>query len=169
MSTTQLDPKQPDFELIPKSPADVAKAIAYSVVAVAVALIPITADDVVSNPELLILAVAVLGILGVYWLRGTIAKVSIAFAVAGLQALALVITDLNPGFGQVTTTQWLVVLVTAASAIGVGFIPNGGAAGLIKASKRDGRHEFGVPLVVELSTADRQRLADSGHFGIDQS
>lgn len=108
--------------LIPKTPAEVAKAILYLVVTV-LAIYRISAADGVTAAEWVNIGIAILGLIPVYWFAGTLVKTIIAFALAGAQALVLVLGT-SLGFSDVTPDSWIGVALAAFAAIGIAVVPN---------------------------------------------
>lgn len=110
------------FALIPKSPAEVAKAIVYLGLT-ALAIYRVSAPGGIIPAEWVNIGIGVLGIIPVYLLAGTVVKMIIAFALAGGQALVLV---LGPalGWGDVSGDSWIGVAFAAFAAIGIAVVPN---------------------------------------------
>lgn len=106
------------------TPAGVAKLITYIGLAVAAILVTALADDQLSTVELLNAAIAAVGALLVYEVTNAHGLKTIAtFALAGLQALVLVVTDVG-NLGDVSIANWLAVVIAAFAGIGVAFVPN---------------------------------------------
>lgn len=122
MTTPSLPPTFDPVEI----PTKYAKAIVAILFAVLTVFITALSDSVLDPVDLVNVGIAFLSAILVYVVPniqdqtvGTYAKVIIAFLGTALQAiLPFVIT------GDVTTQQWLIVLLSAIGALGVGVIPN---------------------------------------------
>jgi hypothetical protein len=108
-------------------PSRYAKAIVAIVAAVVGVLVAALSDDVVTTYELVGIAIALVTAIGVYGVpnlptgAGRYGKLFVAIVGTALQALAPLILE-----GQVTTAGWLMVLLAALGAVGVGIVPNVG-------------------------------------------
>ncbi len=112
----------PIISLIPKSPAEVAKAILY----IAITALAIFRTSLAAGLDLigiLAIIIAIVGLIPVYLLTGTLVKTVTAFALAALQALVLVVGP-GLGLGDVTIDSWIGVLLAAFAAIGIAVVPN---------------------------------------------
>jgi hypothetical protein len=105
----------------------VAKTITYIALAGVLSLIAALADETITPVELIGIAIAFLGAIPVYWTTAARwLKTAVAFGLAGLQALVLIVTTVTD-FGDITLQSWLVVLVAALAGIGVAIVPNSSA------------------------------------------
>ncbi len=101
------------------------KSITYIALAALTFLVTALSDNTLAGEEILNLIVVVLGAVGVYAVPNfpegfaRYAKTGIAFATAGVIAL------LSFWTGGVSTTEWLMVIIAAFTAIGVYIVPNG--------------------------------------------
>lgn len=86
-------------------------------------------DGVVSATEFVNIAIAIVTAVGVYIIPnleagvGSIAKFLVAAVGAGLQALIVVLGD-NLGWVDVSTSDWLNVLLASLAAVGLYIVPN---------------------------------------------
>ncbi len=112
-----------NITLIPKSPAEVAKAIVYIALTALAIFRTANSDEVIVPAEWVGIIIGVIGLIPVFLLAGTSVKVITAFALAGGQALVLA---LGPalGWGTVSGDAWLGVIFAAFAAIGIGVVPN---------------------------------------------
>lgn len=107
------------------NPATVAKALVYLVITIGglPATVALLGGDV-SPASIVRFAIAVLGAIVVWRVPSdALAKALAAGALAGLQALALVVVGVA-GWSQVTLADWMGVLVAVLAALGVGITPN---------------------------------------------
>lgn len=106
------------------SPAGYVKLMVYIAVGVIGTAQPLIADNILSFSDIIQLAIAAVGVLVVWqvtqakWL-----KAYAALGLAGLQALALIVTQAT-NIGDVTLYNWFGVILAVAAAGGVAFIPN---------------------------------------------
>lgn len=106
-------------------PAKYAKAIIAIITAVLTVLTTALLDSRLDSTDLVNVGIAFLTAFGVYALpnfsqsTGAYIKVLVAFAGTALQALLPFLIN-----GEVTTQQWLLVLLAAIGALGVGVVPN---------------------------------------------
>jgi hypothetical protein len=115
---------------VPLNVGYVAKTITYIVLAGILSLIAALADEVITPVELIGIAIAFLGAIPVYWTTAAgWLKTVVAFALAGLQALVLIVATVAD-FGDISLQSWLVVLVAALAGIGVAIVPNSAKGGL---------------------------------------
>lgn len=112
-----------EITLIPKSPAEVAKAIAYIALTALAILRTSLTDHHVDATELTNIVLAVVTIIPIYLLAGTLVKTVVAFASAALQAIVVVLGGVL-GFGQITFDDWIGITLAAFAAIGIAIIPN---------------------------------------------
>lgn len=121
---TTTNPPGPDHRAdTPTNVGYVAKLIAYLVLAVLTPL-QVYLRDGISAHEGVLLAIAFLGALAVYWAPPSpIIKGAITFALAGAEALALVVTE-SAGLADVDVSSWIGVVIAALASIGVALIPN---------------------------------------------
>ena len=106
------------------TPAGVAKVITYIALAAVAVLIPALSDDQLSLVEIINTVIAAVGAIGVYWATANgYVKTIVAFGLAALQALVLIVAD-GSGLGDVSIANWLAVAVAAFAAIGVAIVPN---------------------------------------------
>lgn len=117
-----------DVDLIPTTPAEVAKAIVYIALAAVGILITALADDHLSAVELIQVGVIIAGAIPVYLVAGAIPKTVAAFLMAAGQAVLLLVAD-AASFADVGLSSWLGVIVAAFAAIGVAVVPNGSKPG----------------------------------------
>lgn len=86
-------------------------------------------DGVVSATEFVNIAIAIVTAVGVYLIPnlpagpGKIAKFLVAAVGAGLQALVIVLGD-TLGWADVSSSDWLNVLLAALAAVGLYIVPN---------------------------------------------
>lgn len=101
------------------------KSITYIALAALTFLVTALTDNILGGEEILNLIVVVLGAIGVYLIPNfpegvaRYAKTGVAFATAAVIALVSFWTD------GVTTTEWIMVIIAAFTAIGVYIVPNG--------------------------------------------
>ena len=106
-------------------PSKYAKAIVAIAIAVLTAVAAVTSDGTVSSVELAHVALAFVTAVGVYGVPNApsgaraYAKAGVAVVGTGLQVLIPFLLD-----GALTPSQWLLVLVAAIGALGVGITPN---------------------------------------------
>ena len=115
----------PPFDRV-EIPSKYAKAIVAILIAVLTVLVTAMADDVLDPVDLVNVIIAFLTAVGVYVLpnienqtAGAWVKFFVAFVGTALQALLPFLIT-----GDVTTQQWLVVLLSAIGALAVGIVPN---------------------------------------------
>jgi hypothetical protein len=109
---------------VPLNVGYVAKTITYIALAGVLSLIAALADETITPVELIGIAIAFLGAIPVYWTTAARwLKTAVAFGLAGLQALVLIVATVAD-FGDITLQSWLVVLVAALAGIGVAIVPN---------------------------------------------
>src|SRR4051812_2505234 len=94
-----------EISLIPKSPAEVAKAILY-IALTALGFYSTLSVDGLSTRDILTIAVAGLGLIPVYLLAGTVVKTTVAFGLAALQAVIVVLGP-TLGLGALTLNDWI--------------------------------------------------------------
>lgn len=111
-----------EISLIPKSPAEVAKAITYIAIT-ALALLQTSLAGGLTLVEYLVLGIAVVTAIPVYLLAGTTVKTVVAFVSAALQALVLAIGDAT-NLADVSAADWITILFAALAAIGIALVPN---------------------------------------------
>jgi len=118
-------PVPPQFTPV-EIPSKYSKAIVAILFAVLTVFITALSDNHLDPVDLVNVAIAFLSAILVYAIPnikdqtvGTYAKVIIAFLGTALQAVLPFIIN-----GDVTTQQWLIVLLSAIGALGVGVIPN---------------------------------------------
>jgi hypothetical protein len=109
--------------IIPKSPAEAAKALVY-IGLTAAALISSASSGGFSGAELVSIIVAIVGLVPVYLLTGDVVKGVAGFVTAGLQAVGVLVVGGIEGFGVLTANDWVGVAITAFAAIGVIVVPN---------------------------------------------
>lgn len=112
------------FGVIPKTPAEVAKALVYTALTAGGLLITARGDKVVTLDEIITIVIVVVGLIPVYWIAGTRAKTAVAFVLAALNALNVIFIGGVAGFGDVTLDDWILVGIQAFAAIGVAVTPN---------------------------------------------
>lgn len=106
-------------------PGKYAKSIIGLLTALITAFVTVLTDNTLDTLDLATVGIAGLTAVGVYIIPNLssgpafYAKAIVAFAGTGLQALVPFLAT-----GTVTTTQWLMVMVAALGAIGVGIVPN---------------------------------------------
>lgn len=106
-------------------PSKYAKTIVAIAVAVLTAVAAAMSDGVVSSVELAHIGLALVTAIGVYGVpnapdgAAAYAKAFVAVVGTGLQVLIPFLID-----GALTPSQWLLVLVAAIGALGVGVVPN---------------------------------------------
>jgi hypothetical protein len=92
-------------------------------------LVAALSDDVVSAVEFVNIVIAIVTAVGVYLVPNLpegparYLKTIVAFAGAALATLALILGE-SLGFGDVTSADWLTVLLAGLTVIGVYVIPN---------------------------------------------
>lgn len=107
---------------IPQSPAEAAKTISMLIATVAAGLV-VAQSGGVSLVEGLQIAAVLIAAVPVYLLSGVVAKMVSAFVGAGITA-AVPIIGAGGDWSAIDGTSWLVVLLAAAAAVGVGVVPN---------------------------------------------
>lgn len=112
-----------EITLIPKTPSEVAKAIVYIALTALAIFRTANADNLIVPAEWVGIILAVIGVVPVFLLAGTLVKTVAAFALAGGQALVLA---LGPalGWGAVSADAWFGVIFAAFAAIGIAVVPN---------------------------------------------
>jgi hypothetical protein len=107
---------------IPQSPAEASKTISMLVATVAAGLV-VAQSGGVSLVEWLQIAAVLIAAVPVYLFSGVVAKAASAFVGAGISAVIPII-GAGGDWSAVDGTSWLVVLLAAGAAIGVGVVPN---------------------------------------------
>lgn len=101
-----------------------AKSLLYIALATIGVLITALADNTVTTPELVNIAIVGVGAIAVYLVPnlaegpGTVLKTIVAFVVAALVALQSFLSD------GITASEWLQIAVAAFAGIGVFIMPN---------------------------------------------
>lgn len=105
-------------------PSQVAKAILY--IALTVAAVFEQAQGVITLPVVLAMILAALGVVPVYFVVGTRLKVIIAFAVAIVQGLVIIVGTTLTGHDllHLSATVWVGLVISGLAAIGVAVVPN---------------------------------------------
>lgn len=111
------------IDLIPTTPGEVAKAIAFLVAALATFLSTALTDNHLTELELLQGGVVLVGVFPVYFVTGRIPKTAAAVATTVLQGVIVIVAG-GTGLAAISVSNWLVVLVTGLGAAGVLLIPN---------------------------------------------
>ena len=118
-------PVTPTFDPV-EIPAKYAKAIVAILTAVVTVLVTALADNDLDDADLVNVGIAFLTAFAVYAVPnihdqtiGAWAKLIVAFIGTALQALLPFLIN-----GDVTTQQWLLVMLSAIGALGVGIVPN---------------------------------------------
>jgi hypothetical protein len=120
----------------PTTPSQVAKAILYIVLTVAA--VYEQAHGSLTLPVVLAMVVAALGVIPVYFAPGVVLKTVIAFALAIVQGLVIIVGN-TLTFGDLShlgATVWIGLIISAFAAIGIAVVPNtplpvdGGDAGV---------------------------------------
>jgi hypothetical protein len=106
------------------SPSQVAKAILY--IALTVLAIFQQAQGHVTLPIILAMVVAVLGAIPVYFAVGTKLKTVIAFALAVVQGLVIIVGTTLTGADllRLPATVWIGLVISGLAAIGIAIVPN---------------------------------------------
>jgi len=113
-----------DFEPV-ELPSKYAKAIVAILTAGVSVVVTAMGDNVLDGPELVGVAIAVLTAVGVYLVpnlssgAAKYAKAIVAIVGTVLQAALPLLTE-----GDITATGWLLILLAALGALGVGVVPN---------------------------------------------
>lgn len=113
-----------EISVIPKTPGEVAKAILYVGLAAVALFQTSNADNKIELHELISIAILVLGLVPVYWFAGTRVKTGIAFGLAGLNALNVLLIGGIGSFGDVSLNDWITIGLQAFAAIGIAVVPN---------------------------------------------
>ena len=108
--------------LIPKSPGEVAKALIY-IALTALAILQTSLSGGVTLVEIIQIAVAVVGLIPVYLLAGTLVKTLTAAGLAAAQALVLILVNVA-SIADVPLGSWIGVIIAAFAAIGIAVVPN---------------------------------------------
>ena len=108
--------------LIPQSPGEVAKAILY-IALTALAIFRTASVDGLVASEWIALVIAVVGLIPVYLVAGTLAKTIAAFVLAGGQALVLALGPIL-GLADISADAWIGVAFASFAAIGIAIVPN---------------------------------------------
>lgn len=96
-------------------------------------------DNVVTPVEFVNVAIAILTAVGVYLVPnlpagpGKVGKFIVALGGAAFTALAVIVANVT-GFGDVTTSDWLAVLLAGLAAVGLYIIPNSDAIPVVEVS-----------------------------------
>lgn len=113
---------------LPPAPAQYTKSLAFVVVAVLTAIVAALSDNVITTAELVQAVVAGAGAVAVYIVPnlaaglGAYLKTFVAIATTAGTALVPILGE--GGFGNVPTSAWLTVIITALGAVGVYIAPN---------------------------------------------
>lgn len=130
--------------VIPKTPAEVAKAILYIALTAGGLIVAARGEDkIVSLDEIITIAIIVGGLIPVYLLSGTIVKTVVAFGLAAGNALNVIIIGGVLGLGDVTLDDWILIGIQAFAAIGIAVVPNAPARPLVSIAplpSEDTRH-----------------------------
>lgn len=110
--------------LIPQTPGQVAKSLVYVALTAGGLLVSARADKTVTLDEIITIVIVVVGLIPVYFLRGTEVKTSVAFVLAALNALNVIFIGGVAGFGSVTLDDWILIGIQAFAAIGIAVVPN---------------------------------------------
>lgn len=125
MSIPNVLPPAPAFDPV-EIPAKYAKAIVAIITAVLTVVVTALVDDKLDSVDLVNVGIAFLTAIAVYAVPnihdqtiGAWAKLIVAFVGTALQAVLPFLIN-----GDVSTQQWLLVLLSAIGALGVGVVPN---------------------------------------------
>jgi hypothetical protein len=112
----------PEISVIPKSPAEVAKAITYIVLTGASLVVAAqSSNGHVTLAAGLAIAVQVLALIPIYLLAGTAVKTVIAFASAAASTLIQLFVG---GYHPLSFADYVAVALAAFAAIGITVVPN---------------------------------------------
>lgn len=115
----------------PFAPAGSAKVLIYIALTVVAAAVAPLSDNKLDLLEGINLVIAFLGAILVWYATANKAvKTIVAFILAGLQALVLLLGP-GIGLGDIGASAWLGVILAAAAGIGLFLVPNKPAPGLI--------------------------------------
>ena len=109
--------------VIPKTPAEVAKAIIYIALSALGILQAALATHHFGLVDGLNIAVVVFGAIPVYLFSGTLVKTIIGFSLAALEALIHILGSVV-GLGAVSAADWIGIAFAAFAAVGIAIIPN---------------------------------------------
>lgn len=106
------------------APSQAAKAILY--ILLTLAAVYQQAQGHITLPVILAMSVAALGAIPVYFVIGTRAKTIVAFALAVVQGLVIVVGTTLTGHDllHLSPTVWVGLVISGLAAIGIALVPN---------------------------------------------